>query len=577
MKKTRCLLLLVSIIWCNLAIQAQTIVHYPTVIKNKEPLLSATVSARNINGDWTFRLSVSTADNSTTYYYPVNYLSRQVNVAYFLNTNRIAVSISVNHQVNIADIRYRVFEKDSSATANWQPVKGRTVRQNERDGTYQTNIFLPSIPCNNKVLYLQAYHINDPESLLTQIVSTKFITRPKLAAFYHLYDPAKNTHQSDSSAYTDNKPLVSKVLKKVVLNEQQEIRSGQLVLTTDNEPALYHAFIIRNFQGNKDSIPINEHWLRIRGTNLTSNSLLKMQLADPKLATYTLPVPKEYLSRPGTYTVAVIPGFLQPGASTKFAHTFHNQIISFNYTVQRSRSLQDWLMLILSALGILSIPFILILFYRKRQQKIRLHQQEQFAKESRLKLDLVRAQLNPHFVYNALSGIQNLLQKNDVRAADNYLAKFSRLSRKILNDSERELISLEDEIRMLDDYLQMEQMRFGFHYNIQTDEDIDTINTEIPAMLIQPFAENAVKHGISSVPDGHITILFKKNGQNMLINILDNGKGYATDTSFGKGSALSYNRIHLLNNLYKTTPIQLSVSSGKEGTLIQITLNDWLE
>lgn len=576
MRKQQCLLLLVWILGNSWVAEAQTIVHYPTVIKNREPLLSAGVSARGPNGDPTFSLMVSTADDSTTYYFPVNKLSDQVNVAYFLNTRRIGVSFSVNQQVHIEDIRFRIFEKDSSATARWQPVKGRMVGENERNGTYRTNIILPPIACNNKILYLQAYHINDPESLLTQIVSTKVITRPSITALYHMYKSTKNAYESYRSAYTDIKPLASRVLETVVPDDRQEIYTGQLLLITDNEPAVYRAFIIRSYEGREDSILLNQHWEKIKGSKSITNSLLKLQPADMKSTIYTIPIPQEFLTKPGKYRLAVVPGFLQPGSATKFAHAFHNQITSFNYTVQRSRSLQDWLTLILSILGLLSIPFIMILFYRKRQQKTNLQQQEQFAKESRLKLDYVRAQLNPHFVYNALSGIQNLLQKNEVRAADNYLAKFARLSRKILNDSERELISLEDEIRMLDEYLQMEQMRFNFQYHFQTGEDIDILNTEIPAMLIQPFVENAVKHGVSSVPDGHITIQFKKNSQNMLINILDNGKGYNPDISSGKGSVLSHNRIDLLNNLYRITPIHLSVKSGEAGTHIQITLNDWL-
>ncbi len=564
-------------IWYSLVTQAQTMVHYPTVMKNKEPLLYGSVTAQKPDGGWIFRLSVSTADDSTTYYYPVNRLSRQVNIVYFLNTSRINISLSVNHNVKIEDIRFRVFEKDSAATANWQRVKGRTVRQNERDGSYQTNIFLPPVDCNNKVLYLQAYHINDPESLLTQIVSTKLITRPSVAAFYHFYKPSKKImHQPDSSAYTDIKPLVSKTLKTVDLNEQQDIRSGQLILATDNEPTLYHAFIIRNYQGTDDSISLNRQWEQINTSNSRPHSLLKELPVNIGSSFYTIPIPLEHLSRPGKYRVAVIPGFLQPGSSTRFAHVFRDQSVTLNYTVLHTRSLQDWVMVVLSALGLLSVPFIIMLLYRKRRQKARLLYEEQSAKESRLKLDLVRAQLNPHFVYNALSGIQNLLQKNNTAAADKYLAKFSRLSRKILNDSERELISLADEKQLLDDYLQMEQMRFGFHYIIETCGDMDAINTEIPAMLIQPFAENAVKHGVSSVPDGNIAIQFEKSGSDILISIRDNGKGYTPGTSTGKGSMLSENRISLLNDIYKTTPIHLSVSTDKKGTLVQITLNDWL-
>lgn len=337
MKKTQRLSLLLSIIWYSLVTQAQTIVHYPTVMKNKEPLLSGSVTAQKPDGEWIFRLSVSTADDSTTYYYPLNRLSRQVNIAYFLNTHRIEISLSVRQQVNIEDLRFRVFEKDSAGTASWQPVRGKVVKQNERDGSYQTNIFLPAIDCNNKVLYVQAYHINDPESLLTQIVSTKLITRPSVAAFYHFYMPSKKTmHQPDNSAYTDIKPLVSKALKTVDLNEQQVVRSGQLLLATDNEPALYHAFIIRNYQGVDDSISLNRQWEQINTSNSRPNSSLKELPVQAGSSIYTMAIPQEYLSRPGAYRVAVIPGFLQPGSSTRFAHAFPDQSVTLNYTVLRT-------------------------------------------------------------------------------------------------------------------------------------------------------------------------------------------------------------------------------------------------
>jgi len=441
-----------------------------------------------------------------------------------------------------------------------------------------SNEYTPApIVCDNKVLYLQAYHIKDPESLLTQIVSTKAITRPSIAAAYHVYKPAKRTGLSESSAYTNTKPLVSKTLKTIDVDDQHEIYTGQLLLTTDNEPALYKAFVIRSYRGAEDSIPISQKWEKIKSHEFPRNSLSRPQPAEIKSTTYTIPIPKEYLSRSGNYRVIVVPGFLQPGSSTTFAHFFPEKTASLTYTVQRRMTWQDWLTIALSTLGILSVPIITIMLQRKRRQKIRLLQQEQLVKESRLKLDLVRAQLNPHFVHNALSGIQNLLHKNHIPAADKYLAKFSRLSRKILNDSERELISLDDEVQLLDDYLQMEQMRFGFSYSFQTDDEIDAVNTEIPAMLIQPFVENAVKHGVSSVSNGYITIQFEKSGQNILIGIRDNGQGYTPSALTGKGSTLSQNRIGLLNDIYKATPIHLSVTSDHQGTYVRITLNKWLE
>jgi LytS/YehU family sensor histidine kinase len=192
-------------------------------------------------------------------------------------------------------------------------------------------------------------------------------------------------------------------------------------------------------------------------------------------------------------------------------------------------------------------------------------------------LQSVRSQLNPHFVYNALAGIQNLLNKKENDAANSYLTKFSRLSRRVLDDADKDLIPLNEEIGMLDDYLQMEQFRFGFVYTITVDQDIDAHNAEIPTMLVQPFVENAVKHGIVSLKEGRVSIRFEKAGKSIVVMVEDNGVGFDTGVrTNGAGLSLSKNRISLLNEVYRSTPVSLQVTSGEIGTKVIITLNDWL-
>ena len=101
------------------------------------------------------------------------------------------------------------------------------------------------------------------------------------------------------------------------------------------------------------------------------------------------------------------------------------------------------------------------------------------------------------------------MNKNETENANKYLSKFARLTRNVLDD--KELISLSQEKTLLDDYLQMEQLRFGFKYEINTSANLDLENTEIPSMLLQPFVENAVKHGMAQKADnGKITIVFNK-------------------------------------------------------------------
>jgi len=218
--------------------------------------------------------------------------------------------------------------------------------------------------------------------------------------------------------------------------------------------------------------------------------------------------------------------------------------------------------------------FTMTAIKRKNKSKFaaELHQKQL----AHIQLNSVRSQLNPHFLFNALAGIQNLMNKNETDNANKYLSKFARLTRNVLDN--KALISINQEKKLLDDYLQMEQLRFGFQYNITSSKDFDAENTEIPAMLLQPFVENAVKHGIvEKGNEGKIEINFEKQSANLILQIIDNGQGFQSDIDYkGLGLALSKERIMLLNNIYKETPIILDINSDINGTAVSITLTDWV-
>jgi len=216
------------------------------------------------------------------------------------------------------------------------------------------------------------------------------------------------------------------------------------------------------------------------------------------------------------------------------------------------------------------------LTYIKKKEAKKLVQQFKEKEVAKLQLNSVRSQLNPHFLFNALSGIQNLINKNEIDNANKYLAKFARLTRNVLDDNE--LISLSKEKSLLDDYLQMEQLRFGFKYEINHSENLDLDNIEIPSMLLQPLVENAVKHGISQkANDGKITISFNKKESDLALTITDNGNGFDTEKKHnGLGLQLSENRIALLNSIYKENRFTLAIQSNPTGTKIGLTLTDWL-
>ncbi len=125
------------------------------------------------------------------------------------------------------------------------------------------------------------------------------------------------------------------------------------------------------------------------------------------------------------------------------------------------------------------LGFLLLLIgfqYYNKRKLLKVQQQQQTAQ---LKLKTIRSQLNPHFMFNALSSIQNLMNKNELLPANHYLSKFAGLTRKVLNNSEQEMISLQEEMQLTEDYLQMEQLRFGFEYQLEVDPELDIVNIEI--------------------------------------------------------------------------------------------------
>lgn len=186
------------------------------------------------------------------------------------------------------------------------------------------------------------------------------------------------------------------------------------------------------------------------------------------------------------------------------------------------------------------IPVILLFFiffyllFRFRINKIRKQNQlllDRVSLEKNLnqsKLKAIKSQMNPHFFYNALNTIQAYVLSNEKKLAINYLSKFSLLTRTILEMSEKEWVTLSEEIRTTELYLEIEKARFNndFEYEIFVDENIDTDNQKIPSMLLQPFVENAVKHGLlHKKNEKKLLIHFQREERNIEIRIDDNGIG----------------------------------------------------
>ncbi|MBS1911672.1 MAG: histidine kinase [Bacteroidetes bacterium] len=143
-------------------------------------------------------------------------------------------------------------------------------------------------------------------------------------------------------------------------------------------------------------------------------------------------------------------------------------------------------------------------------------------------LQTLRLQMNPHFIFNALSSIQHLMIRNEGRRAMQYLTRFARLVRAILESSRQTSVPIADEMENLRNYLALESLRFDerFAYQIQIDPEIDLEQTCIPTMLLQPLVENAIKHGLLNRPDGgNVSITLRARGRTLHCAIEDDGVG----------------------------------------------------
>ena len=173
------------------------------------------------------------------------------------------------------------------------------------------------------------------------------------------------------------------------------------------------------------------------------------------------------------------------------------------------------------------------LFFKLRENRIKKEQARQTAINKQIagiRMIALRAQMNPHFVFNSLNSIQHFITTQEKEEALSYLSKFSKLIRKILENSRENTVSINNELQLLELYIQLEQLRFSkkFDYHLSIDEKIDMENTEIPPLLIQPYIENAILHGLINKDDkGDLWLSLVKNNGSIVCKIEDNGIGRA--------------------------------------------------
>lgn len=462
---------------------------------------------------------------------------------------------------NADSFLYHVVVNDSTEIVPWQHP---TVFHSNSKGSYA---YLGKFASKNKLIKFEIYQTSQYYNKKTIYYNNLYTPAPVindvklLYSDRYLFDP-QNQHkipgskmrqiggsqklqsggeieiQKQSFEWSDSISHISLSIKPTLLNE------------------MYHVYLRHYDQTFSDTSLISNRW-NISYYNKSPELIINAAC----------------FKKPGNYEIIVVAKLPEELSRTKF-----NTKSSVFFSVKPSALVQ------FSPKQAISYTAFLVfiggagfLFYRDKNKRI-LEKKNHENQIATMQMRSVRSQLNPHFMFNALSGIQNLVNRQEADKASDYLSSFARITRYILKDTHRDMASVSDEIALLKDYLHMEQLRFGFKYNIDIENDLKPTEIEIPTMLMQPLVENAIKHGVADMGDqGIIEIGFKKNNTGVVLTIKDNGKGFSLASVIeGDGLRLVRERINLLNKIYPATDIHFDVHSAGGFCTCQIQLNHWI-
>jgi ligand-binding sensor domain-containing protein len=224
------------------------------------------------------------------------------------------------------------------------------------------------------------------------------------------------------------------------------------------------------------------------------------------------------------------------------------------------------LLILLLCLIFLAIQKVIRSIQKKEAEKTRINK---LISESQL--SALQAQMNPHFIFNAINGIQNYILNKKEEEAYSYLTKFSQLVRLVLNNSRNKELTLQDELDMLALYIELEQLRFdhAFNYQLTIEPAVNPYEIEIPSLLIQPYVENAIWHGLMNLKkerNGQLNITVSTENSLLKIVIEDNGIGRAKANKFktnsihhSVGLQLTQERLDMIKNIRKTKEVKVEI------------------
>lgn len=241
--------------------------------------------------------------------------------------------------------------------------------------------------------------------------------------------------------------------------------------------------------------------------------------------------------------------------------------------------------LVLVAVAAIVIVYLFFVYRLRTLAKTEREKADINRRISEARIAALRAQMNPHFVFNSLNSIQHFIMENDKEGALKYLSKFSKLTRLVLRNANKNFNALIDELQILEWYLELEQLRFGgkFDYKIEVDQSIDVNDMEIPGMLLQPFVENSIIHGLLNKKEkGRVDILIGMKEAMLQCIIVDNGIGREAAMQIKEtkkkdhesvGIKIAEERLNMLRkNLNRTTSIKFTHLKDEAGNALGTAL-----
>ena len=390
--------------------------------------------------------------------------------------------------------------------------------------------------------YTNALLRNDVNDVYIEADTSYFATNTGLVYFNHI------PHQNRSEV---PKALISSV---EVNDKKRSLKEADMLLAAASNKIAFRFGVI-DFQGQemvfRYRLKADGQWIETRSRRMETSSL-----------------------EPGKYTFEV---------SARTNNSPWGEPDHFNFELKAKIWQTTWFMLFLFVVAGISFYEIAVMVTKKQKDK---EQQKLLLKNKILMLEqkALQAMMNPHFVFNVMNSIQHYINTKDTGSANKVLTGFAKLIRKNMEICTKSYISMQEELEYLELYLSLEKKRFGdkLNYEIVVDDRLDREETFIPSMLLQPYIENAIWHGIMPMETGgELKILINLINPHLLrIEIMDTGIGienslkHKKNSHSSKGMSLTQERINLLNEI-EANPIQISVKqNGRSGTsvLISITL-----